>query len=150
MPAGPSLARSLRIQFRVLWALVLREVITRYGRDNLGVLWLFVEPMIFTLGVLGLWTILCVGGHTLPIAAFRVTGYSSVLLWRNCANRASMAIPPNHGLLYHRNVRILDLLLARIILEIVGAMLSFAILTCFFVFLGLMEWPDDLLKVACG
>ena len=150
MPATPPLARSLAIQFRVLRAIILREVITRYGRDNLGVLWLFFEPMLFTVGVLGLWTLMGIGGHQLPIAAFCVTGYSSVLLWRNCANRASMAIPPNHGLLYHRNVRVLDLLMARIILEVVGAMLSFIILTCFFVYIGVMEWPDDLLKVVFG
>ena len=62
----------------------MREVITRYGRHNIGFLWLFVEPMMFTLGVTALWSL--AGMHhssTLPIVAFAVTGYSSVLLWRN-------------------------------------------------------------------
>ena len=48
--------RSLDIQLRVLGALLMREIITRYGRDNLGFLWLFVEPMIFTLGITALWS----------------------------------------------------------------------------------------------
>jgi capsular polysaccharide transport system permease protein len=129
----------------------MREVITRYGRHNLGVLWLFLEPTVFTLGVLGLWIISGVGeGKNMPVAAFCVTGYSSVLLWRNCASRASAAIPPNFGLLYHRNVRVLDLLISRILLEIGGASLSFLGLTCFFVWLGLMEWPVDLVRVLTG
>jgi capsular polysaccharide transport system permease protein len=146
-----SFRHSLRIQLRVIGALLMREVITRYGRHNLGVLWLFLEPMVFTLGVLALWVFSGLGkGRDLPVVAFCVTGYSAVLLWRNCAMRASAAIPPNHGLLYHRNVRVLDLLITRILLEIGGASLSFFGLTCFFVWAGLMEWPADLVRVLTG
>jgi len=77
MRAGRSLLRSLRIQMRVLGALLLREVITRYGRDNLGFLWIFAEPMIFTLGVTTLWTYTQhLHGSNLPIVAFSITGYS--------------------------------------------------------------------------
>ena len=46
---------------------------------------------------------------SIPIVAFAVTGYSSVLLWRNCANRSVSAIPPNKGLLFHRNVQVIDI-----------------------------------------
>ena len=48
--------QSLAIQRRVIWALLMREVITRFGRENLGVLWLILEPMMFTLGVATLWS----------------------------------------------------------------------------------------------
>jgi capsular polysaccharide transport system permease protein len=114
--------RSVAIQLRVIGALLMREIITRYGRANLGFLWLFVEPMLFTLGITALWTALSLHKtSTLPIVAFAVTAYSTVLLWRNCAMRCAMAIPPNVGLLYHRNVRVLDLLIARITLECAGA-----------------------------
>jgi capsular polysaccharide transport system permease protein len=117
-----SLARSLQIQLRVIGAVLMREIITRFGRDNLGVLWLFVEPMMFTVGVLLVWTFTrLASGRDLPIVMFCVTGYSSVLLWRNCVSRAATAIPPNFGLLYHRNVRPLDLILARALLEVGGA-----------------------------
>ena len=67
-----------------LCALLMREVLTRYGRHNIGFLWLFVEPMMFTLGVAALWTAMkATHGSNLPIVAFAITGYSSVLLWRN-------------------------------------------------------------------
>jgi capsular polysaccharide transport system permease protein len=139
---------SVRIQLRVIGALLMREIVTRYGRDNLGFLWLFVEPMTFTLGVTGLWA--GAGMHhtsNLPIVAFAVTGYSSVLLWRNCATRCSMAIPPNMGLLFHRNVRVLDLFITRVLLEITGATISFFVLSTVWISLGWMEPPRDVLLV---
>ena len=151
MYSDTSLARAWQIQLRVIGALLMREIITRYGRDNLGFLWLFVEPMLFTLFVTALWTATKLAhGSSLPIVAFAVTGYSSVLLWRNCANRCSRAIPPNMGLLYHRNVRVLDLFIARILLEIGGASISFVVLATFFTSLGWMEPPADVVGVLYG
>jgi capsular polysaccharide transport system permease protein len=148
-PAGFS--RSLQIQFRVIGALLMREIITRYGRDNLGFLWLFLEPMIFTGGVAAVWSVTR-NFHTanLSIIAFAVTGYSAVLLWRNCASRCCMAIPPNVGLLYHRNVRVLDLFVTRILLEIAAATASFATLSVLFTALGLMEPPKDMELLLSG
>jgi len=65
-----------------------------------------VEPMLFTLGVAGLWTLLKLGHeHHIDIVSFALTGYSSVLLWRNAVNRCNLAIAPNLSLMYHRNVR---------------------------------------------
>src|SRR5882672_10818859 len=100
MNDGPSLLRSFAIQRRVLYALLMREVITRFGRENLGVLWLVAEPMLFTLGVATLWTAGGLNhGSNMPIVAFAVTGYSSVLMWRNAATRSSTAIENNKPLL---------------------------------------------------
>jgi capsular polysaccharide transport system permease protein len=139
---------SLRIQLRVIGALLMREIVTRYGRENLGFLWLFVEPMLFTLGVTALWAGAGIHhGLSLPIVAFAVTGYSSILLWRNCASRCSMAIPPNMGLLFHRNVRVFDLFITRIILEVAGATMSFLVLSTVWILLGWMEPPSDILRV---
>jgi capsular polysaccharide transport system permease protein len=151
VPNQQSLMRSFALQRRILHALMMREVITRFGRENLGVLWLVLEPMIFTLGVTTLWT--AAGMHhasPIPIVAFAVTGYSSVLMWRNSANRVSAAIVQNKALLYHRNVQIIDVLLTRAVLEIAGATGSFIVLSLFFIYLGWMPTPVDLLQVIFG
>lgn len=145
------LARSLAIQLRVVHALLLREIITRYGRHGLGVLWLMLEPMLFTLGVAGLWYLAKL--HTvsdIPIIAFAITGYSSVLIWRNAANRCSKAIEPNLALMYHRNVKVIDIFLARIVLEWAGATASLTVLTVFFASIGAMQWPGDIWLVSGG
>lgn len=148
---GISLAHSWRVEWRVIWALVLREMMTRFGRHNIGFLWLFVEPMLFTLGVTALWTATkSVHGSSLPIVAFAVTGYSSVLLWRNMPARCILALTPNLSLLYHRNVRPIDIYLARLILEGAGATMSFVFLVLFFSFIGWLDLPEDVLEVALG
>ena len=88
-----TLRQSFAIQRRVISALLMREVITRFGRENVGVLWLFGEPMMFTLGVATLWAAAGMNhGSSIPIVAFAITGYSSVLLWRNTVNRCNSGI----------------------------------------------------------
>lgn len=143
------LRHSFAIQMRVIGALLLREILTRYGRHNIGFLWLFVEPMLFTLGVTALW-ILSRSGSNLPIVAFAVTGYSSVLLWRNMPARCINAVAPNSALLYHRNVKVIDIYASRLLLEMAGATTSFMVLSLTLVTLGLMAPPVDISKVMIG
>lgn len=145
------LRRSLTIQFRVIGALLMREVLTRYGRHNIGFLWLFVEPMLFTVGVTALWTLSkATHGSNLPIVAFAVTGYSSVLLWRSMPGRCSNAIEPNLSLMYHRHVKVIDLFASRILLEIAGTTTSFVTLMILFISIGWMKAPEDTLKIVFG
>jgi capsular polysaccharide transport system permease protein len=151
MTPATSFFRSLAIQRRVMHALMMREVITRFGRDNLGVLWLIGEPMIFTLGVTALWIFAGMNhGSSLPIAAFAITGYSSVLMWRNSVNRSVGALQVNFNLLYHRNVQVLDVLLTRILLEMAGATMSFIVLSIIFISAEIIEPPADMLQVLFG
>ena len=139
--------RSLAIQSRIVGALVMREIITRYGRHNIGFMWLFVEPMMFTAGVLVLWSLFRTHTTQLALIPFTVTGYSTVLLWRNAISRCGNAVEPNRSLLHHRNVRIIDLFAARLILETAGTSISFLALGAFLTLAGFMPLPDDILKM---
>jgi ABC-2 type transport system permease protein/capsular polysaccharide transport system permease protein len=135
----------------VVHALLMREMLTRFGRHNIGFLWLFAEPMLFTLGVTALWTLTSSAhGSDLPIVAFAITGYSSVLLWRNMPSRCIGSIEPNLSLLYHRPVKVIDIFYARLILEGGGATISFVVLLLFFSFIGWIEPPEDVLVIAGG
>jgi capsular polysaccharide transport system permease protein len=149
-PLPRSFWRSLQIQVRVIWALMLREVLTRYGRHNLGLFWLYVEPMMFTIGITVLWYALDLNhASALPIMAFALTGYSTILLWRNMPNRVIMAVTSNLALMYHRNVRVIDLFASRLLLEFVGVTSSFYFLTVLFCVTGYMDPPEDILAL-CG
>lgn len=151
MPQRPSIATALAVQQRVVSALLLREIITRYGRHNIGFLWLFIEPMLFTLAVTLLWSALQLNHmSSLPITAFAVTGYSSILLWRNMPGRLIGSIGPNLALMYHRQVKVIDIFLSRLLLEFMGATISFIVLTAIFTSFGWMNLPEDLLKVTLG
>lgn len=146
-----SLIASLKVQRRVLAALLVRELLTRYGRHNIGFLWLFVEPMIFTLGVTALWTATkSVHGSDLPIIAFALTGYSSVLLWRNMPGRCIGALYGNLALMYHRNIRALDIYAARIVIEFSGATISFFTLSLVFILGDWISPPEDFLTVTAA
>ncbi|WP_373976093.1 ABC transporter permease [Chitinibacter sp. SCUT-21] len=145
------LKRSFSIQCTVISALLMREVITRYGRNNLGFMWLFFEPMLFTAGISILWYFTR-GAHglSLPIIPFALTGYSTVLLWRNASTRCAKAIEPNISLLFHRNVTVLDLFITRVLLEIAGATIALIGLSVIFISLGLMKIPSDILTMIWG
>lgn len=146
-----SLASTFAVQRRVVSALLLREIITRYGRHNIGFLWLFVEPMLFTLAVTLLWVGLKLNHvSSLPITAFAVTGYSSILLWRNMPGRLIGSVGPNLALMYHRQVKVIDIFISRLLLEFMGATISFIALTVIFTTFEWMTFPEDLLKVTVG
>ncbi|PWY55464.1 sugar ABC transporter permease [Legionella qingyii] len=141
----------LKIQARVIGALLMREILIRYGRHNIGFLWIIVEPMLFTLGVTTLWTLTrLTHGSSLPITAFALTGYSSVLVWRNTVTRCTMAVRSNRSLLHHRYIKVLHLFLARITLEISSVTMSFLILSIAFISMGLMDFPDNILTILFG
>ena len=143
--------QSLMIQKRVVGALLMREILTRYGRHNIGFMWLFAEPMCFTLGVTVLWNLQHHNtANGISITAFVLTGYSMILLWRNMPGRCVGAIVPNASLLFHRQVKPMDVYLSRLILEAAGGTISFIILSIIFISTGLVEAPHDILVVIEG
>ena len=105
----------------------------------------------FTLGVTALWTATkAVHGSDLPIVAFSLTGYSTVLLWRNMPGRCIGALEANSALLYHRNISALDIYISRILIEFFGATISLFFLSLMFIFIGWLDAPEDFLKVVLG
>lgn len=147
----PGFLQALRVQWRIIRALMLREAVTRYGRENLGLLWVVAEPMIFTTGVAAMWSSSGLRHFShVPVVAFAVTGYSSVLLWRSTVSRCNRAIPENFNLLYHRNVLVFDVFMARILLEVAGVTASFLFLVLLFTATGFVSLPHDPLKVIEG
>ncbi len=141
---------ALQIQLTVIGALLMRELGSRFGRENLGFVWLFLEPALLG-GVIGL--VHHYSGHGLPgginIFAFWVLGYIPFFLFRAVVNRAPVAIVSNQSLLYHRRVTILDVMVARNLLDgaaVMGAMLGFVLVV------GTMTgtWPVEPAKIVAG
>lgn len=150
--AQQNFTQSLKVQWRVVYAVIMREIITRYGRHNIGFAWMFVEPMLFTLGVTLLWSISKEGshGHHVTVASFAVTSYSTVLVWRNTINRCTDAIEPNRPLLYHRNVSVFDVFIGRILLELIGVTLAVTVIFLAFLWLDIIKLPYNVLGMLGG
>lgn len=136
---------SLMIQKRVIGALLMREIITRYGRNNIGFLWLFVEPLLMTLVLVLMWKFFRVSDvSSLNIVAFTLTGYPMMMMWRNASNRAIGSISANISLLYHRNVRVLDTIFARMLLEIAGATVAQIVIMAVLIAIRWIDMPADI------
>jgi len=141
---------ALSIQGRVIYALFMREIITRFGRNNLGFLWFALEPMMFVVIIIVARTLLHQTFHSVALVPFLVIGYSNLLVWRFCTARGMGAIEGNRGLLNYRNIKIQDIFLARMLLEAAGVTTSFLFLWLIFGIMGLMTWPNDPLLLIVG
>src|SRR5271165_6618523 len=78
-----SLAASIRIQWRVIVALIIRAGQADYSQKTLGFFWVIGEPLILTCGVIALWLVTNRGeGHgNINIVALAITAYTHLQLW---------------------------------------------------------------------
>lgn len=132
---------ALDVQRHVIGALIIRELHTRYGRDNIGYLWLLVEPLLLASAV-ALIHIGNGGGHHgdgIRIIPFTITGYTVFIIFRSIVGRAESAIESNRPLLFHHMVTIFDLLLSRAILEVIASVGALALLLTLVIAFG---WAD--------
>lgn len=135
---------AFRMQSRVIEALIIREISTRYGRENIGFLWLIGEPILFVAGVTIVWSIMRPAlEHGLPMAAIVLTGYVPLTMWRHCLGRAIKAYEANGALMFHRQVTPFDIITARCFLEIVGVVLAGAVVMAGGMLMSAIAWPAD-------
>jgi len=138
---------------RVIGALMLRELHTRYGRENLGYLWIIGEPVMFCAGVAIAWTAMRPSHeHGLPMTAIVLTGYVPLTMWRHCLLSAVRAFEANGSLLFHKQVTPLDIITARVALEVIGTVIGGLLVAIGAMLLGFMVPPKDynLLYIGLG
>lgn len=114
-----TLAQGLRVQARVVGALTLRETRTRFGGHALGYVWALAEPVLWILTFYGLFTLL--NRRTpdrLDVVGFLGTGIVAYELVMKTQDRVSQAISGNKALLFYPQVQPLDLVAARVALEL--------------------------------
>lgn len=131
-------------QSRVVGALMMREIYTRFGRDNIGFLWIIVEPMMFCMGVVGLWHIIKHAGHEeVAITPFVITGYMPLLLFRHITAKLMRCMQANGSLLYHRQVKIISLYMARMLVEFLGTSAAFMTVMILFYAVDMVDLPEN-------
>ena len=129
---------------------MMRELHTRYGRENIGYLWLIAEPLM--LGAVIALVHSGGAGHQGGInpVAFAVVGYTIFIMFRGIVNRSEGAIESNAALLYHRMVTVMDFTIARSLLEAAGTFVAFTILMTFCIIFGFAELPPRPLELIGG
>jgi capsular polysaccharide transport system permease protein len=122
----------LRRHLNTLHALIIRDLMVRFGRHHLGFIWTILEPMILCAGVMLLWSMLREPViHGMPLAAFVLTGYMPLTLWRHLQAPMTRILRGNASLLYHRPVSHAHIMLARGFLEFFST--SAALMVIYFV-----------------
>lgn len=121
--------QGLLVQIQVVRALVLRETRTRFGQHKLGYLWAILEPLLLIATFAAMYVIV---GRTNPggvsVVPFLACGFVPFLLFRETSGRAVAAIESNKGLLFYPDIRPLDLVAARVLLEIATNLVAFALI----------------------
>jgi capsular polysaccharide transport system permease protein len=109
---------SLIVMARVVYALILRESRTRYGKSDLGYTWALIDPMLELIALLivfyGLGRIMPFDGS---LAVFLVTGIVPYKFWSGAMGRGASAANGNIALLSYPQVKIVDVVIARTLLE---------------------------------
>lgn len=113
----PPLIDCARAQLRVVGALVLREMHTRFGRHRLGYVALFIEPLILGAAIALIHRGRFAGDTIRNSFEFFAMGYVLFMKLRQIFTRASGTIPTNASLLYHRQIALPDLFYARHLIE---------------------------------
>lgn len=128
----------------------MRELHTRYGRENIGYLWLIGEPLMLGTVI----TVLHSGGAVhaggVSPATFAMVGYTVFIMFRGTVNRSEGAIEANAPLLYHRMVTVMDITLSRALLEAAGTIMAFLILFSFSIAIGYADFPPRPLSLLAG
>ncbi|WP_298199266.1 ABC transporter permease [Novosphingobium sp.] len=139
------------VQVRVIHALMIRELTTRFGRENIGFLWIMVEPLLFAFLVGILWRFTKGSEeHGISVVAFVATGYIPLTLFRHGIQRNVVVFTTNSSLLYHRQIKIMDFILVRFCIEMLGCMMAYLFIGVVLIILGEFPVPEDIGLLIAG
>lgn len=113
-----TLQKSLKRQFAIVFALIVREMTTRYGNKFGGYMWAVLDPVL-TIAILTL--VFSAVAHVPPLgrsfALFFASGYAAFYMYRSTADQVSSAVEANRALLNYPVVRPYDTVVSRILLQ---------------------------------
>ena len=110
---------SLQIMQDVLFALVLREYLTRFGSRRMGAFWMLFEPIAHIGAMMFIFTVIrarSVPGMEFPI--FFLTGMVPFFLMRNIIFKLMDSVDANRALFAYPNIKIFDTYVARVMVEL--------------------------------
>jgi capsular polysaccharide transport system permease protein len=132
----------------VLFALLLRELKTRFGGRWLGAMWVVAEPLAHVLLLMLIFG--AVRDRLLPgvdFVMFLVTGLLPFFMFRSLALRLMEAIDANRGLFGYRQVKPMDALISRAALETGLYSLVYLVVLALLAWLGFSVVPDRPLEL---
>ncbi len=139
------------VQCRVLHALILRELKSRYGNRRLGFLWALIEPLMFiSVFVAGFQLIgrSAQGGIAAPL--FFVAGFCPFFMFRDVYSQVFGGTKGQQSLMMFPQVTRMDILVAKMIVTVLVSILVFIVLMVGLYCLGYDYEIEDILGAMIG
>lgn len=148
-PAPESWSAASSMHVRVVGAVIMRDLQTRFGTGYLGFLFGLLIPLAHLTVAIVVTTVL---GRPAPLGTdmpiFLMTGVLPFILWLYGHRQIMLTLLQNRPLLYFPGIDVFDLFAARIILEIVSGTLVVVIVLATLAILGhdlaIADWPGFL------
>lgn len=110
---------SLAIAKSVLFALILREMRGRFSSRRFGTFWVLFEPIVQISLILAIFSFRGVSIANVDYPAYLATGMIPYFLMRNMIFQGMEAVNANKALFAYKQIKPLDTVLARCIIEVV-------------------------------
>jgi capsular polysaccharide transport system permease protein len=125
-----SLSKGLQSHCRAIFAVIRREMLGRYARNELGYIWAILQPILY---VATLEAIFLVAQRVTPLGVtleqFLITGIVPVVcFFMNVESKVTTAINANKNLLYFREVTTLNILVGAWLLEFLTAVTAMLVI----------------------
>jgi capsular polysaccharide transport system permease protein len=119
---------SFQIQRDVVYALLLREMSSRFGKSRVGFLWVLMEPiahLVFPIVVFGFVMDRAIPGVEYPV--FLTYGFLPFLLFKTICLQTMDGTRANRGLLSYRQVLLMDVFIAKALAHCAVSAIVFAV-----------------------
>ena len=129
---------SWQVQKSVIYALFLREVNVRFSAGKLGYFWVIFEPLM-QISIFVMVKVLLFGSNSvLDYPVFITLGFVAFNLFRHLVDRSMSSFKANKGLYAYKQVKPIDTLVARLMVEI----LVTGVISVVFIFAGFYLGAD--------
>ncbi len=129
---------SWQVQKSVIYALFLREVNVRFSAGKLGYFWVIFEPLM-QISIFVMVKVLLFGSNSLlDYPVFITLGFVAFNLFRHLVDRSMSSFKANKGLYAYKQVKPIDTLVARLMVEI----LVTGVVTMVFIAVGFYVGAD--------
>jgi capsular polysaccharide transport system permease protein len=123
---------SLKTHFTVIIALIIKELQVRFGTRKLGYLWLILEPILHIVPFYFIRRLLS-NTKEIDLIIFLVTGIVTVLFFTKSVTKLQSSISANQALLAYRQIKPMDLVLSRLVIECIISIAIFILMMAIFV-----------------
>ena len=151
LPTNQAPKSPIESYLHVLHALMLRDMRTRFGASLWGYGIVVLWPCVHVFMLIAIYTFQKLAaplGDNTPL--FFATGAVPVLVFQYISREVMKAVIMNRPLTYYPQVKLFDVILARVLVEIVTGFLALLVVTSVLVIIGANPIPPNPLMAVCG